>query len=66
MTLTVRSSAGPDPMFSGSYSTADDYRAELARRGIDKQTNAMLCLAWVIAVLTLANVAFVPYSVFRN
>ena len=51
---------------SGSYSTADDYRAELARRGIDKQASTMLCLTWGIAVLTLANVAFVAYSVFHN
>ena len=31
--------------------------AELARRGIDKQTSTMLCLTWMIALLTLANVA---------
>ena len=29
---------------SGSFSTVDDYRAELARRGIDEQTSTMLCL----------------------
>ena len=43
---------------SGSFSTVDDYRAELARRGIDKQASTMLCLTWVIEVLTLANVAY--------
>jgi hypothetical protein len=44
---------------SGSCSTTEDCRAELARRDIDKQTSTMLCLTWTIAVLTLANVAFV-------
>ena len=29
---------------SGSFSTVDDYRAELARRGIDKQASTMLSL----------------------
>ena len=49
---TTRSPASP-----GRYSTADDYRAELARRGIDQQAITMLCLTWMIALLTLANVA---------
>jgi hypothetical protein len=48
---------------SGSYSTTEDYRGGLARRDIDKQTSPMLCLTWVIRVLTLANVALVAYSV---
>jgi hypothetical protein len=48
-----------------SVETADNYRAELARRDADKQTRTMLCLTKWIAVLTVANVVLVAYSVFR-
>ena len=47
---------------SGSYSTADDYRAELARREVNRQTSVMLRLTWSIIVLTLANAGLVAYS----
>jgi hypothetical protein len=50
---------------SRSYSTADDYRAELARREVNGQTRTMLRLTWVIAALTLANADFVAYSVLH-
>jgi len=50
---------------SGSHSTADDYRAELARREVNRQTKTMLRLTRVIAVLTLANAGFVAYSVLH-
>jgi hypothetical protein len=50
---------------SGSYSTADDYRAELARREVNRQTSVMLRLTWSITVLTLANAGLVAYSVLN-
>jgi hypothetical protein len=31
---------------SGSYSAADDYRAELATREVNRQTRVMLRLTW--------------------
>jgi hypothetical protein len=37
----------------------NDYRAELARRDAQAQTGRMLSLTWVIAGLTLVNVALV-------
>lgn len=50
---------------SGSYSTADDYRAELARREVNRHTRIMLRLTWAITVLTLASAGFVAYSVLH-
>jgi hypothetical protein len=51
---------------SGSFSTVDDYRAELARRGIDEQASAMLCMTLEIAVLTLANVLSSRTRIFHS
>jgi hypothetical protein len=50
---------------SGSVSTADDYRAELARRDAEQQTLTIVRLTKWIAALTVANVALVAYSVFQ-
>jgi hypothetical protein len=50
---------------SRSSSTADDYRAELARREVNRQTSVMLRLTWSITVLTLANAGLVAYSVLN-
>jgi hypothetical protein len=48
-----------------SFETAEDYRAELARRDANEQTRRMLYLTKWIAALTVANVVLVAYSVFH-
>jgi hypothetical protein len=41
------------------------YLSEIARRDADRQTRTMVRLTWVIALLTLVNVAAVIYSVVK-
>ena len=48
---------------AGSHSTTDDSRAELARRRIGQADEHDAVPTGAIAVPTLANVAFVAYSV---
>ena len=49
-------SAGVEPSF---------WRDEIAIRAAERETNRMVLLTIIIAFMTLANTAFVIYSVFR-
>jgi hypothetical protein len=56
--------AAHDEMVTGAtyVMTPEDYGAELARRDTSDQTALMLRLTWLIAALTVVNLAFVIYS----
>jgi hypothetical protein len=43
----------------------DDYLAELQRREAERSTTTMTRLTWVIAAMTLVNMAFVIWSAVR-